>query len=94
MASLSTFVPFLNHERLSTIGAPNGGEMLSNEVVETEDGSFPPLASTVAMMLLADGMENAGERKQEDNPSVFTHRRFFSQGWLYNTTIFKVRLDV
>lgn len=51
--------------------------MLSNEVVETEDGSFPPLASTVAMMRLADGMKNAGERKQEDNPSVFTHRHFF-----------------
>lgn len=50
--------------------------MLSNEVVETEDGSFPPLASTVAMVL-TDVMENAEEGKEEDNPSVFTHRHFF-----------------
>lgn len=44
------------------MGAPSGGEMLSNEVIETEAGSFPLFASTVAMVL-EDGMQNAGERR-------------------------------
>lgn len=32
------------------MGAPRGGEMLSSETVETEDGSFKPLVSTVAIV--------------------------------------------
>jgi hypothetical protein len=61
MASLSIGDPLLNQDFLSTIGAPSGGELLSNEIVETEDGSFWPLASTVAI-LLAVKMENAEGR--------------------------------
>lgn len=50
MASLSIDDPFLNHDFLSVMGTPSGGEMLSSETVETEDGSFEPLASTVAIV--------------------------------------------
>ena len=50
MASLSIDDPFLNHDFLSVMGTPSGGEMLSSDTVETEDGSFEPLASTVAIM--------------------------------------------
>lgn len=50
MASLSIGDPPLNHDFLSVMGAPRGGEMLSSETVETDDGSFKPLASTVAIV--------------------------------------------
>lgn len=50
MASLSIGNPFLNHDFISVMGAPSGGDMLSSETVETEDGSFEPLASTVAIV--------------------------------------------
>jgi hypothetical protein len=50
MASLSIADPLLNHDFLSVMGAPSGGELLSSETVETEDGSFEPLASTVAIV--------------------------------------------
>lgn len=42
--------PFLNHDFLSVMGTPRGGELLSSEIVETDEGSFEPLASTVAIV--------------------------------------------
>lgn len=60
------------------MGAPSGGEVLSNEVIETDDGSFAPLARTVAM-LLADGVQDSGEGREEGKCLVFTHRHFFSR---------------
>lgn len=32
------------------MGTPRGGELLSSEIVETDEGSFEPLASTVAIV--------------------------------------------
>lgn len=94
MASLSTADPLLNQERLSTTGAPSGGELLSREVVEMEIGSFPLLASTVAMMIAVGMMKSAGGREREQHSRVFrscgSHSRF---GYIRFQTP-KVRLDV
>lgn len=75
MASLSIGVPFLNHDFLSVIGSPSGGELLSSETVETEDGSFEPLASTVAMVPAVK--LNRLERRRKQLQRISRHRELF-----------------
>lgn len=81
MASLSIGVPFLNHDFLSVMGSPSGGEMLSNETVETEDGSFEPLASTVAIVPAVKLKRLERRRKQLHR--ISSHRELFVLGRLY-----------